>query len=407
MKSKLSLLIVLLFSIQVSKASYGQWEVKNNFVNERSTHVAFSIDGIGYVCAGADKDGVNLEDLWAYDDQKDTWIRKADFPGGPRQELSCFVINGLAYVGSGRDVETGMCYSSYYCYNPKTNTWSQIANCPVARYAGVGFSIDSVGYFACGLYSGGPRMDDLYAYNPSTNKWVKKSNVNSGGGRAFPIAMSFNGKGYLYGGFTGSSILNGIWEYNPINDQWSYKSAAPNGDRSYAFGFVIGSKMFLGMGRTYGTEDKKDWYYFDLTNNTWNEVSEHPSLNTVGGASFVIGNSGYTIGGFDVPGKIYSNVNKLVLKAGDDNTSIGALNNANTTINGYCNQTNKTLNLDVMEGDYEVSIVNITGQVVKTFNGNSVDSTMIEFDLSDLSSQQYIAVLRKGQNLYHLKFALQ
>lgn len=406
MKLKLISLSLLLLCIHTLKASYGTWNIKHNFVNERSTHVAFSIDGIGYVCAGADKNGANLKDLWAYDNKKDTWIRKADFPGGERQELSCFVIDGYAYVGSGRDVQQGVCYSSYYQYNPKTNKWSRIADCPVARYAGVGFSIDSVGYFACGLYPGGPRMDDLYAYHPGTNKWIRKANVNSGGGRVFPIAMSYNGKGYLYGGYTGASILNGLWEYDPINDKWTYKSAAPNGERSYAFGFVIGSKMFIGMGRTYGTEDKKDWYYFDLINSTWNTVSEHPSNNTVGGACFVIGNQGYTIGGFDVPGTIYSNVNELTLRVGDDvNISVSSLDKK--AINGYCNQSNKTLYLEIMEGDYELSILNLSGQEIYTFKGNSMDGGMIGFDLNELPSQQYFALVKIGTEMYTYKFALQ
>ncbi|MBI4726765.1 hypothetical protein HY768_06025 [candidate division TA06 bacterium] len=52
-----------------------------------------------YILTG--KRGNYLTDLWEYDTTSDTWTRKADFPGTPRDRAVGFSIGTKGYIGTG------------------------------------------------------------------------------------------------------------------------------------------------------------------------------------------------------------------------------------------------------------------------------------------------------------------
>ncbi|GAB4034945.1 hypothetical protein GCM10028809_42240 [Spirosoma gilvum] len=67
--------------------------------------------------------------LFAYDSQKDTWARKADFPGMQRSRGIGFSVNGKGYFGLGTATDqSGL--RDIWQYDPSTDTWQYLTDYP-------------------------------------------------------------------------------------------------------------------------------------------------------------------------------------------------------------------------------------------------------------------------------------
>ena len=99
----------------------------------RDGGVAFAINGKGYVGLGSTGTRF-LNDFWCFDPQTQTWSRVADFPRRDgiedyqsyerRRYAVAFVIDNVAYVGSGEDID-GHAQSDFYKFDG--TTWTPIA----------------------------------------------------------------------------------------------------------------------------------------------------------------------------------------------------------------------------------------------------------------------------------------
>lgn len=402
MIKKLLLCLCIAFYSSSTFAVIGTWTAKAAMPTERSTHVAFSLNGQGFICGGADY-STNFNDLWAYNPSTNTWTQKASFPGDGRQELSSFVIGNYAYVGLGRNVNTGECFKSFYRYDPINDQWSQVADCPVKRYAAGSFSIGTTGYVTCGLAPNEPRYNDLYAYNPSTNTWSQKTSLPTLlGGRAFPCTVSANGKAYLMGGFTGSIIYNDLWEYNPNSDAWTFIAFCPLGQRSYSLGFTLSNKIFFGMGRGNNNTNNQDWLCYNPANNTWDSVSNYPQNNTIGGACFTLNSKAYVCGGFNVADSVMNYTNEL------SDPSLGLKsNNQINLLKPYFAQNTKQIFSNAFAGELKLRIYNLNGQEVMNKNINVGGDSKIQIDLSSLETGLYVASISNAGETKIIKIVLQ
>lgn len=400
---KIILLILTAFSLlNLYPAKLGEWNSKASLEIERSTNVGFSVNGKGYNCGGAKANGTDLNDLWEYDPATNSWSQKADLPGSGRRELTCFAIGNYAYVGLGWNAGTGECFNSFYRYDASGNTWTSVADCPVSRYTAGGFSIDSIGYIACGLAPGEPRYKDLYAYDPKTNSWSQKASLPmSAIDRAFPCTVGVNHKGYLMGGYDGSSIANDFYEYDPSSDSWTQKAGFPSGARSFAMGFSIGPYVVMGMGRDGGSNDTKDWHYYDPANDTWGDIADFKKSNSVGGAAFSIDGKGYVCGGFSVNGNVYANLEELSMTTLD----IGAVHEVNW-MKPYFAPDNGILYCNSLGGEFHLEVFDINGKVAFSKMLASENGDLVYFDLSWLANGLYVARFSNAGNTRSLKLDL-
>jgi N-acetylneuraminic acid mutarotase len=82
-------------------AGSNQWtQIANLPASERAASVTFSIGNRGFVCMGTD--GGLLDDLWEYIPEIDYWVSRAPYGGSERKNAVGFVVNGKAYVGTGK-----------------------------------------------------------------------------------------------------------------------------------------------------------------------------------------------------------------------------------------------------------------------------------------------------------------
>jgi len=84
------------------------WERKADLPQARILSKGITLNGKGYVMLGrywnGNLDGGKLlKDVVEYDPTTNTWSKCGDFPGGARQNMVAFTINGKGYIVGGED----------------------------------------------------------------------------------------------------------------------------------------------------------------------------------------------------------------------------------------------------------------------------------------------------------------
>ncbi|HVZ37981.1 MAG TPA: kelch repeat-containing protein [Candidatus Kapabacteria bacterium] len=227
--------------------------------NERAFGAGFSIGTKGYVCLGYDGSTNLKKDLWEYDPVANTWTRKADFPGTARDGVTCFVVNGKAYVGGGSDNK--VLFADFYEYDPATDTWGakhDLQSGPAIFQAS--FVIGQYAYVTTGSI-GNLETTDLYRYDASKDSWDYLSEF-PGAARQCAVAFALNGKGYVGLGQTGyTSSFSDFYSYDPATDTWSPASGLPaTKSRAWATACVADGRAYIGSGWDLGSNFYNDWW---------------------------------------------------------------------------------------------------------------------------------------------------
>lgn len=212
----------------------GDWIRKSDFggVSRRGA-VSFVINNVAYVGTGynygaSSTDKRHLKDFWSYDPVRDNWDTIATFPGAARTDAVAFAAGGKGYVGLGHNSLTDEKYNDFYEYNPATNTWTRIADFPASgRFYAVAFSISNIGYVGSGT-DGDNDQQDFYKYVPSQG-WSKISNIKTK--RVLAFSFVIDNIAYVGGGQNNGAVVTSFYAYNPTTDTWTRKTSLyPDGD---------------------------------------------------------------------------------------------------------------------------------------------------------------------------------
>jgi N-acetylneuraminic acid mutarotase len=136
------------------------WTKKTNFpvTSFKTFSTYFSLGDKGYVVFSDNS-------FWQYDPISNVWTKKANFPGPARVLAVSFVIEGNAYLGTGRS-NLGN-YNDIWRYDPVADSWSLISNMPVARNSGVAFVINNKAYIGYGVDMANNQRSDFYEFDPN------------------------------------------------------------------------------------------------------------------------------------------------------------------------------------------------------------------------------------------------
>lgn len=223
---------------------------------------------------------------WTYT-RADFWTQKASYPGLGQELPLSFSIGNKGYVGGG----TGA--SDFWEYDPAINTWTQQASIPGGiRRAGVGFSINGFGYAGTG---DGPQSD-FYEYDPGVNIWTAKTSISIA--RSFATGFSIGNKGYI--GCGQSPFMNDFWEFDPALNTWTQKSSLP-AVRSHSVGFSINGKGYMTTGFDVNIIALSDIWEYDPLLNTWTQKTSLPTAGRTDATGFVICDKGYVMSGGEFP----------------------------------------------------------------------------------------------------------
>ena len=295
MRIYLFLLILLLCACQKYDVTpIDNWEQLNDFTGPaRASATSFVYQDKAFICLGRSGYKSNfLKDLWEYDSQTDHWTRKTDFPGSPRVKAIGAVVGDKAYVGLGGGIAfvepftdfweydiandtwkqvasfPGEATNDLFCaviddciyttegysttfnsdtykYNPKTNTWTKLKNCPVERTGTAGFAIGKNLYVG----SGYANYKDFYCYHTETDTWKRVADLPKG--RILSKGVTINGQGFvMLGRFWGGSLNNGrllsdVVKYDAETNEWTRCGDFPGGARQNMVVFAINGKGFV------------------------------------------------------------------------------------------------------------------------------------------------------------------
>ncbi len=276
----------------------------------RTDAVAFVIDNMAYVGTGYNgEEDERLRDFWRYDPQNDYWTQVASLPAEAkaRNGAVAFVANGQGYVGTGYDGDNKL--KDFWAFNPAvgdSGEWTRIVDFPgTARYAAVAFSLEDKGYVGTGYDDN--RLKDFWQYDPSTQQWTQKISVG-GSKRRDAVAFVVNGKGYVVAGQDNNSYVTDVWEYNPSSETWTEKreiTSDTNDDESYdddynivcsgAVAFNIGALGYITTGGK-GYAGNLTWEYDPVTD-FWEEKTEFEGSSRSEAVAFTIQSQPYVVSG--------------------------------------------------------------------------------------------------------------
>ncbi|MFA4851460.1 MAG: T9SS type A sorting domain-containing protein [Bacteroidales bacterium] len=301
-------LCILLFAFCIKANAQSAWTQKTDFGGTaRCYAVGFSIGTKGYIGTGTLDFGGGTKDFWEWDGDPaspsyNTWTQKADVGGQERLFAVGFSIGSKGYIGTGSDGNTNVGMTDFWEWDsdtasPSYNTWTQKAPFPgAARFGAVGFSIGTKGYIGTG------RCDpnyykDFWEYNSANDTWTQKADFG-GTARAHATGFYYLDEGYIGTGYfvdTTVHYYKDFWQYNPANGIWTQKADYAGLKRICPSSFSISKNGYIGTGQdtTGSCNTTKDFWKYDMQNDTWIQVDDLTGAVREGAVGFSIGMKGY------------------------------------------------------------------------------------------------------------------
>jgi N-acetylneuraminic acid mutarotase len=202
--------------------------------------------------------------------QNGNWVSRATFSGIAMGEGACFVINNVAYVGTGinpltpnQKLNTMFSYTASnipttpYGYDSSYGSWAQVQAFPgQPRSNAVGFNIGgTVGYIGAGLANDGyTALADFYSYTPGSG-WSQIDSIHDDSAsypRFDAVAFSFDTTAYVLTGTNYYYYFTDCWRYSPSTNSWIEQQYFPGSERSGAASFIYKNKGYIVTGYSPG-----------------------------------------------------------------------------------------------------------------------------------------------------------
>jgi N-acetylneuraminic acid mutarotase len=256
---------------------------------------SFSLNGKGYAGGGyyspVPPNTTYYNDLWEYNSETDQWTKKKDMPFPVMTEQS-FTINNKAYL-----LNFGI---GFLEYDPSTDTWTSKATFHDYRSGHRGFALNGKIYVGYGYNNGNPTelFNDLWMYDPTTNAWTQKANPPFAA-RSYAVGWSSSGKGYFgFGnGPAAFQTFNDFWEYDAATDKWTAKSAAGVTSFGFISSFTLNDKPFL-IHQATGADNLMFLLAYDGSADNWKPKASFTSEINSGMTLFSIDKTAYVVGGW-------------------------------------------------------------------------------------------------------------
>jgi N-acetylneuraminic acid mutarotase len=164
------------------------------------------------------------------------------------------------------------------------------------------FVIDNFAYCGSGLATGWITVGDFHRFDLETESWQTIAPLLSGKERQYACGFSRNGKGYLFGGYDGSTFLNDLYEYDPIGNTWNEKELMPAEGRGGMSCFVLGDTAYIVGGRTSAESALDEVWAYDFNLGSWSQKNSLPFGKRWRSASVTSTSSAFILGGRDETG---------------------------------------------------------------------------------------------------------
>lgn len=127
--------------------------------------------------------------------------------------------------------------------------------------------------------------------------WTQKKDFG-GAAREFAVSFNIGTKGYIGLGRTDQQFnkgLSDLWEYDAATDTWTQKASYSGGKRTAPVAFVIQDIAFVGLGLDETRAEKKDFWQYKPATNTWTQLTDFAGTYKIEGGeiAFSVGSSGF------------------------------------------------------------------------------------------------------------------
>lgn len=277
----------------------------------RSELVTLAAAGALYAIAGQAGPGSVTANVEKFDPGSNSWSSAPSLPTGVTGPAAVVLVPSATRVPArivavgGTFNENGTSTSQNVEFRPgvATQGWSSHAPLPAPRG---GMAVASAGgkIVVVGGYSAPNIFGRTDIFDPKTDTW--RSGADYPLNVTTPIAATFAGKVYVFGGVSGSlwpsvTITSASYVYDLEADSW--RALSPMGGARYAAAatefngkiWVIGGSADLSCGSVLTTVD-----IYDPAKDTWSAGPALPSARADHGVA-VVGGRLYVVGGQDVP----------------------------------------------------------------------------------------------------------
>ena len=198
---------------------------------------ATGLDGTIYLIGGLDGSRSPQSGVFAYTPATNSWRSVAALPGARVDLAAATDADGTIYAIGGwygqTGVRNGQKYSNtVFAYTPATNSWSQVASLPDARYGlAAATGADGTIYAIAGANAAYVAQSSVFAYTPATDSW---RNVAALPGARVDLAAATDADGTIYalgGADASNSLQSSVYAYTPATDSWASRPILP-GDLS-------------------------------------------------------------------------------------------------------------------------------------------------------------------------------
>lgn len=323
----------------------GAWTlVYGNSYNPINQGVCFQIGEYAYYGLGYGYAGGIEQSFGNFFKSSDgyNWTKIATYPGEARVGAVSFVLNGKAYVGTGRHPTASAIkpkyHKDFWCYNPETNEWSEATQfIGIEREGAIAFTLTVKGknendkpkemsFVGCGA-SENEFLNDFYSFDGAT--W-DKIEIPMGSRRYGGIAFVINNVAYICGGYKyyDKTVAGGdaelakdiVYYKGEPNDTWGTIKNGFNNDslpRAFATSFVVKRKEEEKGYILFGTStiDGPSFYNetcweFSPGTNQWSKIPNLPAdiKPRTGAISFCLGNKAYVAFGEGYNGNIFKDI---------------------------------------------------------------------------------------------------
>ncbi len=234
-----------------------------------------------------------------------------------RSEMPATVIDGKIYVVGGF-------YDGSWadCFDPLTQSWTQLPNLPAAAHHPGVAAIDGVLYVAGGFSPDGHHaLGHLWSHAPGTRIWHKLASLPEPKGALGLVGM--DGGLFAVGGareHLGGPASGDLLRYDVLANSWQELRPMPT-EREHLAVAANGGKIFAIGGRANGDESTTFGganEQYDPATDTWTTLARLP-VGRSGLAGVAVEHSVVVIGG-ERGRSLYNNVNRFNIETGEWDT---------------------------------------------------------------------------------------